>query len=114
MFEKTFNDSFIQKRCAQNPEYFKSCSAEFEFTLNNGNQTVSSDCRIDLYSNGILSNMDESRNLSYNIKNRMYFNSGLRFSKLFPPEETQAQVNGSRVKRIESPFNFKLPVSRFF
>ena len=54
MFEKFNNTSFIQERCAQNSEYIKRCSAEFEFTFYNGNQTVCNDGSIDLYSNSIL------------------------------------------------------------
>ena len=56
MFEEFFYSSFIQERCTQNPEDFKGRSSQFELIFNDSNQTISSDCSIDLYSNSILRN----------------------------------------------------------
>ena len=53
IFEKIFNSNFIQKRCTQNAEHFKSRPAGFESIFYNSNQTVWGDCTIDLYSNCI-------------------------------------------------------------
>lgn len=54
--------------------------------------------------------MNISRNLSHNVKQRMNFDPTLCLSKECPLEQTQTEINGRGVKRIELSMQDELPV----
>jgi len=58
-------------------------------------------------------NMNVSRYLGYNVKQRVNFDTTLVFPKVCPFEQGQAKVYRGGVERIELPMQFEWPVNSF-